>query len=72
MSSQFSQLYEFMPGNMNIERRKSMLIKEMHQLDRQKLEEKVNCWKDLSEPVNGLVTSFHQNKELKQDRKFLE
>jgi len=71
-SSQFRQLYEFMPGNINIERRKSMLIKEMHQLDRQKLEEKLNCWKDLSEPINGLVGLFHQNKEIKQDRKFLE
>jgi len=71
-SSQFSQLYELMPGNANIERRKSMLIKEMHQLDRQRLEEKVNCWKDLTEPVNGLVGFFHQSKELKQDRKFLE
>ena len=71
-SSQFSQLYDLMPGNMSIERRKSMLIKEMHQLDHQKLEEKVNCWKDLTEPVNGLVGFFHQSKELKQDRKFLE
>lgn len=71
-SSQFSQLYDLMPGSTNTERRKSMLIKEMHQLDRQKLEEKVNCWKDLSEPVNGLVGFFHQNKELKQDRQFLE
>lgn len=72
MSSQFRQLYELLPGNANVERRKSMLIKEMNQLDRQRLEEKVNCWKDLAEPVNGLVDFFHQSRELKQDRKFLE
>lgn len=72
MSSQFSQLYDLMPGSTNTERRKSMLMKEMNQLDRQKLEEKVNCWSDLTEPINGLVGFFHQSKELKQDRKFLE
>jgi len=58
-------------ANMNVERRKSMLTKELLQLDKQKLEQKVECWKDLNEPVSYLVNSFHQNQELKQDRKML-
>ena len=67
-----SQLYEWKPGtNMNIERRKSMLIKELHGIDKQKLEEKIACWKDMSQPVNYLVQFFHQNKELQQDKKLL-
>lgn len=71
--SSITQLYDWIPGtNMNIERRKSMLIKELHGLDRQKLEEKLNCWKDLSEPVNYLVGLFHKNQELKQDKKLLD
>lgn len=58
--------------NMNVERRKSMLSKELLQLDRQKLEQKVECWKDLSQPINYFVDFWHQTQELKQDRKFLE
>ena len=71
--SQISQLYEWIPGtNMNVERRKSMLQKELHALDKQRLEEKINCWKDMSQPVNYFVEFFHQSQELKQDRKLLE
>jgi len=58
-------------SNMNIERKKSSLDKELMNIDRLRLEEKVNCWKDLSEPVNSFVSLFHQTKELKQDKSFL-
>lgn len=62
----------FYPGvNMNIERRKSMLNKELNAIDKQRLEQKVECWKDLSQPVNYFVDFFHQTQELKQDRKLL-
>ncbi|MCK4792644.1 MAG: hypothetical protein KAV87_53435 [Desulfobacteraceae bacterium] len=72
-SSSITQLYDWLPGtNMNVERRKSMLIKELHSLDRQKLEEKLTCWKDLTEPTSYLVSLFHKNQELKQDKKLLE
>lgn len=72
-SSSITQLYDWLPGtNANVERRKSMLIKELHNFDRQKLEEKLNCWKDLTEPTSYLVNLFHKNQELKQDKKLLE
>jgi len=72
-SSNLTQLYDWIPGtNMNVERRKSMLIKELHNFDRQKLEEKAACWKDLSQPINDFVQLFHKNEELKQDRKLLQ
>ena len=72
-SSGIAQLYEWLPGtNMNIERRKSMLIKELHSLDKQKLEEKIACWKDLTEPTQYLVGLFHKNQALKQDKKLLD
>lgn len=59
-------------SNMNIERRKSMLTKELLGLDKQKLEEKVKLWNDLIKPMSYFITLFHQYKQLKQDRKLLE
>jgi hypothetical protein len=57
--------------NMNIERKKSMLAKELMNIERLRLEERVNVWKDLAEPVNNFVNFFHQGRELKQERSFL-
>ena len=71
--SQLFQLYDWIPGtNMNVERRRSMLQKELNGIDKQKLEEKINCWKDLTQPTNYFVNLFHKHKELKQDRKLLQ
>ena len=71
--SQLFQLYDWIPGtNMNVERRRSMLQKELNGIDRQILEEKINCWKDLTQPTNYFVSLFHKHKELKQDRKLLQ
>lgn len=70
--SQLRRLYDWIPGgNMNISRQQSMLVKELHSLDKQKLEEKVSAWKDMSQPINYFVELFHQSKELKQDKKLL-
>ncbi len=71
--SGLTQLDDWLPGlNQNVERRKSMLTKELHALDKQRLEEKVNCWKDLSEPSGYFLDLMHQHKELKQDKAILE
>lgn len=58
-------------ANMNIERKKSMLTKELNQLTKQKLEQKVETWKDINEPIGYLVKVFHDNRELLQDQKML-
>lgn len=57
--------------NMNIERRKSMIFKELMQLNKQRSDQKVETWKDLSQPVSYFVNLFHENKEIQQDQKML-
>ena len=70
--SEISNLSGFYPGsNINIERRKSMLSKELLGIERLLLEQKVQCWKDLSYPTNYFVDLFHKHLEQKADQRIL-
>ena len=72
LRNQLHELYGWHTGmNANVDRRRSMLIKEIQSIDRFKLEEKVNCWKDLSKPVGYFVDFFHQAHEVANDKKLL-
>lgn len=72
LSSELMQLEGWLPGtNMNVERRKSMLQKELHAMQRLKLEEKLNCWKDLARPAQYFVDLFHQSQQLRHEQKVL-
>ena len=57
--------------NMAIEGRKGMLEKERNSIEKQKLEQKVNTWGDLNEPVRYFVQNFHKHLETKQDQKLI-
>ncbi len=62
----------FYPGtNMNIERKKSMITKELMGIEKQKLEHKVQCWKDLVAPTNYFVDLFHKHQSQKSDQKIM-
>ncbi len=54
------------------ERRRSALTSEILGIERHRLDERVKCWQDLMQPMSYLVNTFHQYKELQQDRKLLE
>ncbi|MCK5707450.1 MAG: hypothetical protein KAI43_07330 [Candidatus Aureabacteria bacterium] len=72
LKNDFLSLESYVPfSNMNIERRRSMLTKELLGLNKQKLEEKVRCWEQLVQPINYFLTLFHQYQQLKQDKKLL-
>ena len=66
------ELEGFFPGiNKVVQRTKDGLTKEMLALDKDKLDEKVQCWKDLITPMTYFVELFHQYQQLKQDKKLL-
>ena len=72
LSAEIGGLSSFQLGyNMNIERRKGMLEKERNSIEKQKLEQKVNTWSDLNEPVRYFVQNFHKHLETKQDQKLI-
>jgi len=73
LSAQIGELYSFSLGhNMNIERRKSMLEKERNATERLSLENKLQTWKDLNEPVNAFIDYFHKEKSSRLDQKILD
>jgi len=53
------------------ERRMSMLEGQLIDIDKNMLDEKVKCWQDLVDPMQNLLTLFHQYQELKNDKKLL-
>lgn len=59
-------------GYMLSERRRSMLTSEFIKLDKQRLDERVRCWKDVLNPMSYLVDIVAKYKQLEQDRKLLE
>jgi len=72
LSEEIGGLSSFQLGyNMNIERRKGMLEKERNSIEKQRLEQKVNTWGDLNEPVRYFVQTFHKHLETKQDQKLI-
>jgi len=72
LSSQIGALSTLPLGeNMNIERRKSMLEKERNATERLFLENKLQTWKDLNEPVNPFIDYFHKEKASRLDQKIL-
>jgi len=72
LSSQIGELSSFyLGGNMNIERRKSMLEKERNGIEHLFLDNKLQTWKDLNEPTSYFLSLWHKNQALKQDRKLL-
>ena len=73
LSSQIGALSSIPLGeNMNIERRKSMLEKERNATERLSLENKLQTWKDLNEPVNAFIDYFHKEKSSRLDQKILD
>lgn len=72
LRAQVGDISGFYPGtNMNIERKKSMITKELLGIEKQKLEHKVQCWKDLIEPTNYFVDLFHKHISQKADQKIM-
>jgi len=62
----------FYPGtNMNIERKRSMLTKELLGIEKHKMDHKVQCWKDLTYPTSYFVDLFHKHQSQKSDEKIL-
>jgi len=53
------------------ERRKSALTTELLKVYKDKLDEKLECWKDLKDEMKYFIHLFHQYKALKGDRKLL-
>jgi len=73
LSSEIGGLNSFSLGyNMNIERRRSMLEKERNSIEKQRLENKLQTWNDLNEPVRYMVQNFHKHLESKQDHKLIQ
>jgi len=59
-------------GYMLSDRQGSMLTSELINLDKQRLDELVGCWRDVINPMSYLVDIAAKYKQLKQDRKLLE
>lgn len=57
--------------SMNIERKRSMLLKEKNLVEMSMLENKHEAWKDMNDPVTNFVTLFHRYKETVSDHKYL-
>jgi len=72
LRAEVGDMSSFYPGtNMNIERKKSMITKELLGIEKQRLEHKVMCWKDLIEPTNYFVDLFHKHISQKSDQKIM-
>lgn len=72
MSLAIGEVESFKVGyNANIDRRKSMLIKERNTLELKALENRLLAWKDMGYASNQFLTYFHKRLEGVQDKKIL-
>lgn len=72
MSLAMGEIEGFKVGyNANVDRRKSMLLKERNLIDLKMLENKHETWKDLIEPTMMFVDLWHKKNETRQDAKIL-
>ena len=72
LSNELGALTSFTLGyNMNIERRRSMIVKERNETERLILENKLQTWKDINEPLATFLDQFHREKALRLDRGIL-
>ena len=54
------------------ERRRSMLTSDLIKIYNDRLDEKLQCWKDLKDEMKYFIHLFHQYRQLKSDQKLLE
>lgn len=54
------------------ERRRSMLTSNLFKIYKNMMDEELQCWKDLQEPMSYFIHLFHHYNKLKQDRKMIE
>ena len=54
------------------ERRRSMLTSDLFKIYKNMMDEELQCWKDLQEPMMYFIHLFHHYKRLGQDRKMIE
>lgn len=73
LSMELGALSAFRVGyNTNVDRRKSMLIKERNGLELALLENKHETWKDMNEPTYRFTETFHKCREAGQTQKLLQ
>ena len=66
LSRDIGELSGFKTGyNMNVERKRSMLLKERNSIELAMLENKHETWKDLNEPTYRFTETFHKAAEAK-------
>lgn len=73
VKNQLISLDDFYPArDQGSERRRSMLTSDLVKIYNDKLNEKLQCWKDIKDEMKYFIHLFHQYKQFKGDQKLLE